>query len=47
VSTDYITRASGNVSAITDFPTHVNKAIASKNAFANESGINPDEKGRK
>ena len=42
VRTDYITRASRLVSAITGFVVQPNKAIVGANAFAHESGIHQD-----
>jgi 2-isopropylmalate synthase len=42
VKTDYITRASRLVSAITGFVVQPNKAIVGANAFAHESGIHQD-----
>jgi 2-isopropylmalate synthase len=42
VKTEYITRASRLVSAITGFVVQPNKAIVGANAFAHESGIHQD-----
>jgi len=42
VKSDYITRASRLVSAITGFVVQPNKAIVGANAFAHESGIHQD-----
>jgi 2-isopropylmalate synthase len=42
VKTEYITRASRLVSAITGFTVQPNKAIVGANAFAHESGIHQD-----
>ncbi len=42
VKTEYITRASRLVSAITGFVVQPNKAIVGTNAFAHESGIHQD-----
>jgi 2-isopropylmalate synthase len=42
VKTEYITRASHLVSAITGFVVQPNKAIVGANAFAHESGIHQD-----
>jgi len=42
VKTEYITRASRLVSAITGFAVQPNKAIVGANAFAHESGIHQD-----
>jgi 2-isopropylmalate synthase len=42
VKTEYITRASRMVSAITGFTVQPNKAIVGANAFAHESGIHQD-----
>jgi 2-isopropylmalate synthase len=42
IKTEYITRASRLVSAITGFAVQPNKAIVGANAFAHESGIHQD-----
>jgi len=42
IKTQYLTRASKLVSAVTGFPVQYNKAIVGKNAFAHESGIHQD-----
>src|SRR5262249_24898135 len=42
VNSEYITRASRLVSAITGFVVQPNKAIVGANAFAHESGIHQD-----
>ncbi|MGB7205189.1 MAG: 2-isopropylmalate synthase [Anderseniella sp.] len=42
VRSEYLTRASRMVSAVSSFPVQYNKAIVGRNAFAHESGIHQD-----
>lgn len=42
IKTEYLTRISKLVAAVTGFPVQYNKAIVGKNAFAHESGIHQD-----